>query len=165
MTDSAPVVSLDAVTVRYGAHTALRDVSFEVPAGELVALIGPNGAGKSTLLKMIGGIYRPSEGSISTEGRVASLIELGAGFHPDMTGRENIAIISSHFAGMRTEVFRAFSRARIRNGSTEILATLITSDDPAMIAPDEIGLAEPALRRFGKQIPLELTLVNIQINC
>ena len=66
------------------------------------------------------------------------------------TGRENIAIISARFAGPRTEVFRAFSRARIRNGSTEILATLITSDDPKMIAPDEIGLAEPAFRRLGQ---------------
>jgi len=75
------------------------------------------------------------------------------------TGRENIAIISSRFAGLRTEVFRAFSRARIRNGSTEILATLITSDDPGMIAPDEIGLAEPAFRRLGQPEGTPATLV------
>jgi thymidine phosphorylase len=75
------------------------------------------------------------------------------------TGRENIAIISAHFSGPRTEVFRAFSRARIRNGSTEILATLITSDDPRMIAPDEIGLAEPAFRRLGQPEGTPATLV------
>ncbi len=74
---------------------AVRDVSFQIPRGSVYGLIGHNGSGKSTLLKMMGGIYRPTEGSIVTEGRVASLIELGAGFHPDMTGRENIALNGS----------------------------------------------------------------------
>ena len=71
---------------------AVKDVSLNIPKGSVYGLIGHNGSGKSTLLKMIGGIYRPSSGSIETEGRVASLIELGAGFHPEMTGRENIAL-------------------------------------------------------------------------
>jgi len=75
------------------------------------------------------------------------------------TGRENIAIISAHFTGMRTEVFRAFSRVRIRNGATEILATLITSDDPGLLAANEIGLAEPAFRRLGQPEGAPATMV------
>jgi len=74
---------------------AVRDVTLQIPKGSVYGLIGHNGSGKSTLLKMIGGIYRPTEGTIRADGRVASLIELGAGFHPDMTGRENIALNGS----------------------------------------------------------------------
>ena len=71
---------------------AVRNVSLDIPKGSVYGLIGHNGSGKSTLLKMIGGIYRPTEGSITSQGRIASLIELGAGFHPEMTGRENIGL-------------------------------------------------------------------------
>ncbi len=74
---------------------AVKDVSLKIPKGSVYGLIGHNGSGKSTLLKMIGGIYRPTEGSITTDGRVAALIELGAGFHPEMTGRENISLNGS----------------------------------------------------------------------
>lgn len=71
---------------------ALRDVSLRIPSGGMYGLIGHNGSGKSTLLKLVTGIYRPTSGSITTVGRIAALIELGAGFHPDMTGRENIRL-------------------------------------------------------------------------
>ena len=83
---------------------AVRNISFDVPAGSVYGLIGHNGSGKSTLLKMIGGIYRPTEGSIAAQGRVASLIELGAGFHPDMSGRENIALNGSILGLSRKEI-------------------------------------------------------------
>ena len=83
---------------------AVRNISFDVPAGSVYGLIGHNGSGKSTLLKMIGGIYRPTEGSITAQGRVASLIELGAGFHPDMSGRENIALNGSILGLSRKEI-------------------------------------------------------------
>ena len=83
---------------------AVRDLTLQIPKGSVYGLIGHNGSGKSTLLKMIGGIYRPSEGSITTQGRVASLIELGAGFHPDMTGRENIALNGSILGLPRKEI-------------------------------------------------------------
>jgi len=69
---------------------ALDGVSFSIGEGEAVALMGFNGSGKSTMLKLISGVLRPDEGSVRTRGRVAGLIEVGAGFHPDLSGRENI---------------------------------------------------------------------------
>jgi ABC-2 type transport system ATP-binding protein/lipopolysaccharide transport system ATP-binding protein len=83
---------------------AVRDVNLQIPKGSVYGLVGHNGSGKSTLLKMIGGIYRPTEGSIATDGRVAALIELGAGFHPDMTGRENIGLNGSILGLPRKEI-------------------------------------------------------------
>ena len=72
--------------------TALRDINLEVFAGETVGLVGRNGSGKSTLLKLIAGIFRPVRGQVNVAGKIASLIELGAGFHPELTGRENIEL-------------------------------------------------------------------------
>jgi lipopolysaccharide transport system ATP-binding protein len=69
---------------------ALRDVSFQLKEGESLALVGANGAGKSTILKLLANITKPTSGSLSTRGQLSALIELGAGFHPDLTGRENI---------------------------------------------------------------------------
>lgn len=69
---------------------SLQDVSFAIPAGSSIALMGPNGSGKSTLLKVIGGIIEPSEGEVRRRGRLAALLELGAGFHPDLSGRDNV---------------------------------------------------------------------------
>lgn len=87
-------------------YWALRDVSLSVKAGESLGLAGPNGSGKSTLLKTIGGILAPNKGEIRTRGRLAALLELGAGFHPDLTGRENIFLNGSIMGLPETEIKR-----------------------------------------------------------
>lgn len=76
--------------VRSGQFQALNDVSFTIAEGESVAVMGLNGSGKSTTLKLVSGVLEPDEGRVLTRGRVAGLIEVGAGFHPDLTGRENV---------------------------------------------------------------------------
>ncbi|HMG28289.1 MAG TPA: ABC transporter ATP-binding protein [Acidimicrobiia bacterium] len=81
--------------VRYEEFWALRDVSFDVPEGATFALIGENGSGKSTLLKCMAHILRPEKGRIQTNGKISALLELGAGFHPELTGRENIFLNGS----------------------------------------------------------------------
>lgn len=87
---------------------ALRDVEFDIAQGETFGLLGHNGSGKSTLLKCIAGIMGPSEGAIRTRGRLAALLELGAGFHPDLTGRENVFINAAIFGIAKSEVERQF---------------------------------------------------------
>jgi homopolymeric O-antigen transport system ATP-binding protein len=83
---------------------ALRDITFDVPKGSVYGLLGHNGSGKSTLLKVIAGIYRATEGRASVDGRLAALIELGAGFHPELTGRDNIRLNGSILGLSRKEV-------------------------------------------------------------
>ena len=89
---------------RYEEHWVLNGISFQVKAGEAIGLIGENGCGKSTTLKMLTKILYPDEGTIEMKGRVSSLIELGAGFHPDLSGRENIYTNASIFGLNRKEI-------------------------------------------------------------
>lgn len=87
---------------------ALRDVNFSVAAGRMLGVVGANGAGKSTLLRLIGGVGRPNEGTVEVRGRIGALLELGAGFHPDLTGRDNV-FISGVISGLtRREVSQKF---------------------------------------------------------
>lgn len=76
----------------YHDFEAVKNVSFEVPHGQMLGIIGRNGSGKSTLLKIVAGVYRPTGGEVYTDGSIAPLIELGAGFHHELTGRENILL-------------------------------------------------------------------------
>jgi len=103
---------------------AVRNVDVAIPRGSVYGLIGHNGSGKSTLLKLITGIYRPTEGRITTDGRVAALIELGAGFHPDMTGRENIKLNGSILGLTKGEIDNAMETIIDFSGLREFI------DDP-----------------------------------
>ena len=85
---------------------ALRDVSFTVQPGQTLGFIGANGAGKSTVLKLISRIIEPTSGQIAVDGRVGALLELGAGFHPDLTGRENVYLNGSIMGLRRAEIRR-----------------------------------------------------------
>lgn len=89
-------------------HFALKDVSFEIKKGESVGIIGPNGSGKSTLLKILAGITKPSSGEIKIKGRVASILDIGAGFHPELSGRENVFLNAQIHGFSKKEVQRKF---------------------------------------------------------
>ncbi|MFM9381084.1 ABC transporter ATP-binding protein [Pseudomonas sp. UV AK001] len=91
---------------RHRQHWVLQDVAFEIASGEAVGIVGANGAGKSTLLKMITGTTQPTCGKIEIKGRVAALLELGMGFHPDFTGRQN-AIMAGQLLGMQVDEIEA----------------------------------------------------------
>ena len=87
---------------------AIRDLSFQVKRGEALGIIGPNGAGKSTTLKLFGGILRPNSGRIAIKGRLSALIEIGAGFHPDLTGRENVYLNGAILGMNKKEIDKKF---------------------------------------------------------
>lgn len=105
------------------AFWALKDVSFSVAPGEALGIIGPNGAGKSTILKLLSGILRPDRGTIRINGRVAALIELGAGFHPDLSGRENVYLNGTILGLKKREIDRKFDKIVEFAGIKEFIDT------------------------------------------
>ena len=104
---------------------ALRDVSLEVDSGTTIGLVGHNGSGKSTLLKTIGGIIQPTQGTVRYRGRVAALLELGAGFHSDLTGRENVFLNAALLGLSRQETERHFDAIVDFSGIGEFIDTQV----------------------------------------
>lgn len=133
---------------------ALKDVSFEVEKGEVIGFIGSNGAGKSTMLKVIAGVMKPTTGTVSVNGNICPMIELGAGFDPDLTARENIYLngavlgYSKEFLESKFEEIVEFSELKdflnvpVRNFSSGMVARLAfsiaTIVDPEILIVDEI---------------------------
>ncbi len=113
---------------------ALRDVSFEIPRGQAVAIVGHNGAGKSTMLKQLSGVMRPTSGKITVKGRLSALIEVSAGFHQDLTGRENIYLNGVILGMSRAEIKRKFDAIVEFAGLTEFIDTPVKRYSSGMFA-------------------------------
>ena len=141
-------------SIKNSSFEALRNISLEVYKGETFGIIGRNGAGKSTTLGLIAGVLKPSKGKIIVKGRVSSLLELGAGFHPELTGRENIILNGVLMGLTRAEVLRKmdeiiefselgeFIEQPIRTYSSGMLARLgfsvVAHLDPEILLIDEV---------------------------
>ena len=110
---------------KYTLFDALDDVNFEIPQGEAVGIVGRNGAGKSTLLKLLTRVTAPTRGRIELDGRIGSLLEVGTGFHPELTGRENIFLNGSILGMTRKEIQRRYDEIVAFSGIEKFLATQV----------------------------------------
>lgn len=113
---------------------ALRDVSLQVPQGQAFGIIGPNGAGKSTVLKLLSGLLRPTTGHLRVRGRLAALIEVGAGFHPDLTGRENVFLNGAILGMTRREIAAKLDQIVEFAGLPDVLDTPVKRYSSGMFA-------------------------------
>jgi ABC-type polysaccharide/polyol phosphate transport system ATPase subunit len=159
--------------LQYEEFWALKDVSFEVEKGEVMGIIGRNGAGKSTLLKVISGILRPTQGQITADGSIVPMLELGAGFDADLSGRENIYLNGSilgyteKFLQSKYDEIVRFSELEqfidvpIRNYSSGMMMRLAfsiaTVVEPEILIVDEIlSVGDEAFQKRSKARMLEL---------
>ncbi len=108
---------LPGVRPRHTDFWALREIGFEVEKGEMLGLVGPNGCGKSTLLQIVSGILQPTTGRVVTRGRIAALLELGAGFNPEFSGRENVFLNGEIMGLSRTAIEKAMPSIEAFAGS------------------------------------------------
>lgn len=199
--DSGNSIEVREVCKRFGTHRAtslkdrivyhrrmgenrsrevLRDITFDVSTGEAIAIVGRNGSGKSTMLKLLTRIIRPNGGTIETRGRISCLIELGAGFHPDMSGRENIYINASIFGLGREEVDRrmqdildfseieSFIDERVRDYSSGMYMRLafsiaINIDADILIVDEILSVGDIAYQRKCLEKILEMKREGVTI--
>ena len=117
---------------RYEDFWALKDVSFDIPHGSTFGIIGSNGSGKSTLLKCLAGILTPDKGSITVNGRIAALLELGAGFHPELSGRENVFLNGAILGMTRSELETKFDEIVEFAGLEEFIDTPVKNYSSGM---------------------------------
>jgi len=113
---------------------ALHDVSFAVERGKAFGVVGANGAGKSTLFKLLAGILRPTRGAVAIDGRLSALIEVSAGFHPDLTGRENVFLYGTILGMTRQEIRRRFDEIVAFSGLEEFIDTPVKRYSSGMFA-------------------------------
>ena len=113
---------------------ALKDISFEVPRGEAFGIIGPNGAGKSTMLKLLSRIMKPTSGTFEVQGRLSALIEVGAGFHPDLTGRENVMLSGAIYGMSKQETASKFDDIVAFSGLEDFIDTPVKRYSSGMYA-------------------------------
>jgi lipopolysaccharide transport system ATP-binding protein len=161
--------------------SAVEDVSFEIARGEAFGIVGGNGSGKSTLLKLIAGILKPTTGSLETAGRVAALIELGAGFHPEISGRENIFINGAVLGLTKREIAERYERIvefsglegfleePVKNYSSGMYVRLgfavAIHTDPEILLVDEVlavgdeAFAHRCLRRIEEMLAAGRTVI------
>lgn len=159
--------------IRYSEFYALNSVSFQIYSGERIGIIGHNGAGKSTLLKIISGIVKPTEGKVTVNGAIAPLLELGAGFDPELSGAENIYLNGAILGKTRKfledkydEIIKfsdlgEFLYTPVKNYSSGMTARLgfsiATQVDPSILIVDEIlGVGDEQFRRKSSDKIMEL---------
>ncbi len=149
---------------QYHKFHALEDFDFEIYPGEFVSFIGPNGCGKSTLLKIISGIYEPTSGVMQVDGSISPFLELGVGFHPELSGRENVFLYGAVLGLTRKEIaakydeivafseLESFMDTPMRNFSSGMFvrlafATAIQSDAPILIFDEVLAVGDAAFQK------------------
>jgi hypothetical protein len=160
---SAPATSYSPLVTPKAAPSdwvyALKDVSFEVKRGEVLGIIGRNGAGKSTLLKILSRVTTQSEGRIKVRGRIASLLEVGTGFHPELTGRENIFLNGAILGMRKAEIARKFDEIVEFSGCARYIDTPVKRYSSGMYVRLAFAVAahlEPEPRRQARRDRLPL---------
>ena len=155
------VLTLDHVSKIYHNGRGARNITFSVERGQVVGLLGPNGAGKSTLLKLLSRVTAPTSGTICYNGRIASMLEVGTGFHPELTGRENVYLNGAQTADCdigSVTVPAPVTFAVTENGLTTNLYDFLPAVDTKCVCSDVLGSAFEPEQRYEAPDGSPLTL-------